>query len=326
MGIDIIKNIKSGAKDKIKGITDGATNFLGSNEQSSGSGGNAALTFPPDIRAQSDHLPLIEFTAYERNPSPGNYEGKKKPGTGFHQIYLPVQAGLSIGDTSIYNTINLEGTAAKVVQKIKEGEGDAAEKFTSFTQGIIDAIDSIKAKLTPTSAGDYEDLNSRIISNPNTNTSFEGNGIRNFEFAFKLVAKSQPEALMIQKIHETFRYFSYADLNTENSNLFLSYPCPWTIRFLDMSTGEENPYIPGIWSSYLTAVNSNFNSSANMYFTDNAPLEVDLSLTYQETRVLNRNDMLTLKDDPLRGIVDGKPSTLSPAAAAATNIENIGGD
>ena len=326
MGIDIIKNIKSGAKDKIKGITGGATNFLGSNEQSSGSGGNAALTFPPNLRAQSDHLPLIEFTAYERNPSPGNYEGKKKPGTGFHQIYLPVQSGLAIGDTSIYNTINLEGTGAKLTQQIAEGGGTAADNATSIGRGVLDNIEGIAAKITPTTAGDYKTLKARTISNPNTNTSFEGNGIRNFEFAFKLVAKSQPEALMIQQIHETFRYFSYADLNTENSNLFLSYPCPWTIRFIDMSTGEENPYIPGIWSCYLTAVNSNFNSSANMYFTDNAPLEVDLSLTYQETRVLNRNDMLTLKDDPLRGIVDGKPSTITPAAVTATNIENIGGD
>jgi hypothetical protein len=326
MGIDIIKNIKRGAKDKFKAAAGGLTNFLGSSDQSSGGGGNAGLVFPPDIRAQTDHLPLIEFTAYERNPSPGNLEGKKKPGTGFHQIYLPVQSGLAIGDSAIYNTINLEGKGAKVAQQVSEGGGGITDFLTSIGIGIRDNAKGLEGALTPTSAGDYKKLDARTISNPNTNTSFEGNGIRNFEFGFKLVAKSQPEALTIQQIHETFRYFSYADLNTEKSNLFLSYPCPWTIRFLDMSTGEENPYIPGIWSSYLTAVNSNFNSSANMYFSDNAPLEVDISLTFQETRVLNRNDMLTLKDDPLRGIINGKPSTIAPAAAAGANIENVGGD
>jgi hypothetical protein len=63
-----------------------------------------------------------------------------------------------------------------------------------------------------------------------------------------------------------------------------------------------------------------------MYFSDNAPLEVDISLSFQETRVLNRNDMLTIKDDPLRGIINGKPSTIAPAAAAGKNIENVGGD
>jgi len=36
--------------------------------------------------------------------------------------------------------------------------------------------------------------------------------------------------------------------------------------------------------------------------------------------------MLTLKDDPLRGIINGKPSTIAPAAAAGANIENVGGD
>ena len=326
MSIDIIKNIKSGAKNKLKAATSGLTNFLGSSDQGSGGGGNAALIFPPYIRAQSDHLPLIEFTAYERNPSPGNLNGKKKPGTGFHRIYLPIQSGLTIGDTSIYNTINLEGIGAKIAQQVSEGGGTATDKLSSGASGVMDAIDAIAAKFTPTSAGDYASLKSRKIANPNTNTSFEGNGIRTFDFPFKLVAKSQPEAEMIRKIHETFRYFSYADLNTESSNLFLSYPCPWTVRFVDMSTGDENPYIPGIWSSYLTAVNSNFNSSANMYFSDNAPLEVDISLSFQETRVLNRNDMLTIKDDPLRGIINGRPSTIAPAAAAGENIENVGGD
>jgi hypothetical protein len=325
MSIDIIKNIRSGVKDGFKAGKATLTNFLGSSDQSSGGGGNASIVFPPYIRSQSDHLPLIEFTAYERNPSPGNLDGKKKPGTGFHQIYLPVQSGFSIGDAASFNTINVNGAGA-VIQKVLEGEGTVKEKLSSNAKGVMDAIDTVAAKYIPGSSGDYVGLRSGKVFNPNTNTTFEGNGIRNFEFSFKLVAKSQPEALMIQQIHETFRYFSYADLNTENSNLFLSYPCPWTIRFVDMSSGEENPYIPGIWSSYLTTVNSNFNSSANMYFSDNAPLEVDISLSFQETRVLNRNDMLTLKDDPLRGIINGRPSTINPAAAAAENIENIGGD
>ena len=156
MGIDIIKNIKNGAKDKFKAATGGLTNFLGSSDQSSGGGGNAGLTFPPDIRAQTDHLPLIEFTAYERNPSPGNLEGKKKPGTGFHQIYLPVQSGLAIGDSAIYNTINLEGGGAKVAQQLGEGEGGIRAFISSLGKGIMDNADGLSAAMTPTSVGDYK--------------------------------------------------------------------------------------------------------------------------------------------------------------------------
>jgi hypothetical protein len=322
MSINIGNFVESGrniAKNAINSFTD-------SLDGSSGGGGNAFLTFPPYIRGQKDHLPLIEFTAYERNPSPGNIEGKKKPGTGFHQIYLPINSNITFNDGSAYNTINLSSIGAKTTQTITETNQSTQGLLSSMASAVSDARAAIAASFVPGGAGDYLGLRSGVISNPNTNTTFEGNIIRTFEFTFKLIAQSQQEASIIKKIHETFRYFSYADLNTENSNLFLSYPAPWTIRFIDGTTGQENQYIPGIWSCYLTTVNSTFNSSSNMYFKDNAPLEVDISLSFQETRVLNRNDLMSIKEDKLRGIINGKPSTIIPSEASTENIENVGGD
>ena len=86
----------------------------------------------------------------------------------------------------------------------------------------------------------------------------------------------------------------------------------------------ENEYLPGIWSCYLTNVGTTFNSSSNMYFSDNAPTEVDLSLTFQETRVLNRNDMMQIKKSPDRGIIEGKPSSITPAVDNPDNSETTG--
>lgn len=322
MSINIGNFVEGGrniAKNAINSFTD-------SLDGSSGGGGNAFLTFPPYIRGQKDHLPLIEFTAYERNPSPGNIEGKKKPGTGFHQIYLPINSNITFNDGSAYNTINLSSIGAKTAQTVAETNQSTQGLLSSMASALSDAKGAIGAAFVPGGVGDYIGLKSRVITNPNTNTTFEGNTIRTFEFTFKLIAQSQQEASIIKKIHETFRYFSYADLNTENSNLFLSYPAPWTIRFIDGTTGQENQYIPGIWSCYLTTVNSTFNSSSNMYFKDNAPLEVDISLSFQETRVLNRNDLMKIKEDKLRGIINGKPSTIIPSEASTENIENVGGD
>ena len=322
MSINIGNFVESG-----RNIAKNAINsFTNSLDGSSGGGGNAFLTFPPYIRGQKDHLPLIEFTAYERNPSPGNIEGKKKPGTGFHQIYLPISSNITFNDGSAYNTINLSSIGAKTTQAIAESDQSTQGLLSAMASAVSDARAAIAAAFVPGGAGDYLGLRSGVITNPNTNTTFEGNTIRTFEFAFKLIAQSQQEAIIIKKIHETFRYFSYADLNTENSNLLLSYPAPWTIRFIDGTTGQENQYIPGIWSCYLTSVNSTFNSSSNMYFKDNAPLEVDISLSFQETRVLNRNDLMSIKEDKLRGIINGKPSTIIPSEASTENIENVGGD
>jgi hypothetical protein len=301
------------------------TNLMGQSDASDGGGGNALLTYPSDLRAESNkNLPLIEFTAHERNPSPGqDAAGEKKPGTGFHTIYLPVTSSLVFSDSSNYNTINLSGAGAKIGQALLEGGRAPTDILTSMGAAVAEAKEMLAAEYIPGSIGDYIKFSSKTITNPNTNTTFEGNGIRTFSFTFKLVAKSEADSKLIQKIHQTFRYFSYADLNSENSNLFLSYPAPWTIKFKDSSM-VENEYLPGIWSCYLTSVGTTFNSSSNMYFSDNAPTEVDISLTFQETRVLNRNDMMQIKKSPDRGIIEGKPSSITPAVDNPANSETTG--
>ena len=190
MSINILNTVESGrniAKNAINSFTD-------SLDGSSGGGGNAFLTFPPYIRGQKDHLPLIEFTAYERNSSPGNIEGKKKPGTGFHQIYLPISSNITFNDGSSYNTINLSSIGAKATQAIAESDQSAQELLSSMASAVWEAKAAIAAAFVPGGVGDYLGLRSGQISNPNTNTTFEGNTIRTFEFTFKLIAQSQQEA------------------------------------------------------------------------------------------------------------------------------------
>jgi hypothetical protein len=329
MNIGNIGSTVKKAKGLVSGALSSARGVLGITDtraESDGEGGNVRIVYPSDIRGQKDHVPLIEFTAYERNPTPGQDElGVKKPGTGFHQIWLPIGSNIAFSDAASYGTANFSSNTAKAAQQLTEGGQTFKEFLSSVGKTLKDSGKYIGASSTPGALGDYAAFTQKTISNPNTNTTFEGNGIRTFSFNFKLIAKSQEDSRLIQKIHETFRYFTYADLATADANFFLSYPAPWTIRFLD-SDLKENEYIPGIWSCYLTSVNSSFNSSSNMYFTDNAPLEVDIALTFQETRVLNRNDMMQIKSSVTRGIdkVSGNASSISPPSAAAD--KNVGGD
>ena len=152
--------------------------------------------------------------------------------------------------------------------------------------------------------------------NPNTNTTFGGNTIRNFQFQFKLIARSQAESEEIRKIHNKFRAFTYADSRSNAQNLILAYPPTWTIKFLDTAK-KENKFIPKIFSCYLTGFTSTLNPTVNMFHDDGSPLEVDISLQYQETRVLTRADIDDLEAGLLgdRGIDPdtGFPTRQKPA-------------
>ena len=263
----------------------------------------SGLVYPIDLRGQSN-VNIIEFTAHEKDTS-----GVKK-----HHIFFPCPANIAINDSATYNTVDL-GTIGGVVGKALQGGdksmggiaeslmgqmGAATENFK--TSEIASAV--AQKLILPENLKAGMNLQSRTLLNPNTNTTFSGNAIRSFTFAFKMIAQSAEEAELIRKIHSKFRAFTYADSRSDAQSLLLAFPPTWTIRFLD-GNGNENKFIPKIFSCYLVSIESSFNSTTNMFHRDGAPLEVDISVSYQETRTLTRTDINDLEEGSLgsnRGI------------------------
>ena len=82
-----------------------------------------------------------------------------------------------------------------------------------------------------------------------------------------------------------------------SSSAFLKYPSVWEVDFLTGISSEGitvNKYLPAIYSSYLQNFNATFNTTAPTWYKDGAPLEVDISMTYQESRARERNDIENL--------------------------------
>ena len=276
------------------------------------------LLYPLVLRGQPN-VNIIEFKAFE-NGGPG-------PGVKQHHIWFPCPANIAINDSATYNTIDLGalggGAAAAISGALKSGSGvggmasgigdQISEAKSSFKDGELGAA---ALQMLPFSDQVFgaSKLASRVLLNPNTNTTFSGNSLRSFTFAFKMIAHSAEEAEMIRRIHSKFRKFVYADSRGNAQNMILAFPPTWTIRFLDGNL-HENKFIPKIYSCYLVSIESSFNSTTNMFHRDGAPLEVDVSMSYQETRTLTRTDIDVLEDGSVginRGI---DPETGAPSAS-----------
>lgn len=275
-----------------------------------------AIVFPADLRTTT--MPIIQFTAFERDGGSVN----------LHHLWFPCPANVTIADAATYNTIDL-GAIGSTVRNIaaagKEGQGlgDAMSKMgssitTQAKSAKASEVAAVAAQAIPfnDSIAQQAQFDQKVIMNPNTNTTFAGNTIRNFQFQFKLIARSQAESEEIRKIHNKFRAFTYADSRSNSQNLILAYPPTWTIKFLDTAK-KENKYIPKIFSCYLTGFTSTLNPTTNMFHEDGSPLEVDISLQYQETRVLTRADIDNLEAGLIgdRGIdANGFPTRQKPAS------------
>tara|TARA_B100001094_G_scaffold64217_1_gene60197 strand:+ start:89 stop:1153 length:1065 start_codon:yes stop_codon:yes gene_type:complete len=299
------------------------------------------LIYPLVLRGQPN-VNIIEFKAFENRG-----DGVKQ-----HHIWFPCPANIAINDSATYNTIDLGalgGAAAATAQDaLSSGSGVSGlaggvgsqiqEARSSFKEGEQAAA---ALQMLPFSDEVFgaSKLASRVLLNPNTNTTFSGNAIRSFTFAFKMIAHSPEEAEMIRKIHSKFRSFTYADSRSNAQSMILAFPPTWTIRFLDGNL-TENKFIPKIFSCYLVSIESSFNSTTNMFHRDGAPLEVDVSISYQETRTLTRTDIDGLEEGSLgvdRGIdsetgapaVSGNPKGIVDAdnkrqqAATAAAADNI---
>ena len=266
----------------------------------------APLIYPPDMRGDPTR-PCILFTAFERKLTGQVVQ---------HRIWLPAPPNIAFDDGADYGPTNLDFAATAAASKFtgQKSFGDLAKEIVG-TNARQKA--TISSKALPADAQAAAGLVTRQINNPNTNTTFNNNAIRDFGFSFKMVARSQDESDLIRKIQSKFRYYLYASRGGEANTVTLEYPPVWTIRFMNMDSGTENPFIPRIYTSFCTSVNTNFNSTGNVYYTDNAPLEVDLELSFQETRALNRSDIDFMMNDQLgnRGIDEnGMPRLTSDLA------------
>ena len=259
--------------------------------------------FPKELRESSGNYPfsgnypLIEFSAIIRNSS----QSKQ-----IESVFLPMPEGLIFAATGTYSSVDLGilgiGGIVPLASAVGEADtGKAMQALSDIGNNIkaqakslnVAAAATIAAYTVPTLEPYKDKINFALkqIVSPNTNTTFTGNSPRTFNFTFKLVGRFKSDSYEIRRIHNFFNKYTYA-AGGGQSNLILSYPPLWRIKFY--ADGEENEFIPKIFESYLTNFTAAFNSDSNIYRPDGAPISVDITLTFQESRMLTRDDMLDL--------------------------------
>jgi hypothetical protein len=223
-------------------------------------------------------------------------------------IYLPIPAGLTFSDSMNYSSINLGllgdigAKALSAAASSPKGSGVARKTgnaIGAMTEDVIKkagnmnaaAVASIAArKMKQDDVANVIDYATKQVVAPNTRTTFQNSNVRNFQFQFKMVGKRKEDTDAIKRICELFQNYMYP----EGTDVILKYPPTWAISFYD-GDGNDNQYIPGIYESYLKEFSTTFNSSTNIFRDDGSPLEVDITLGFEETKPLNRQEIMELR-------------------------------
>ena len=239
--------------------------------------GEQTYIFPSDLKDGADAgYPFVMFTVVDTR------------GTGKVDICLYQPPGFSVADGASYTNYDM-GTLKGGVQlanAVRKGEGVTdADLFSLALIGKDKLLNSSTIDKI-TSAGSVA---AGVATNPYTRTAYETTNIRTFSFSFKLVAQNAEESETAKKIERTFRKFLYPK---RAGSIALVYPPLFQIRFFSEGEERTNNYMPNIKPCYLTGLETTFNSTTvAMHKGTGAPVEVDISLAFQEERVLVRQDL-----------------------------------
>jgi hypothetical protein len=215
---------------------------------------------------------------------------------------LPIPVGLPMADNMSYGSTNMNQvgsmaqdaltngipTAVENAKKSANSVGDSTTKAAVLAQ-IVSKSGGIGTKTTD-AISDAVLYNKRTILNPNQKTTFSGSNTRSYSFEFKLVAQSAKESTDIRELIKRLQYNAYPVGNT----LVMKYPSEFRISILSAKSKDYNRYYSPIYNCFLMNISTVYNASGNSFYADGAPLDVSLTLGFQETKALTRNDLETM--------------------------------
>lgn len=129
-------------------------------------------------------------------------------------------------------------------------------------------------------------LRAGLAINPHLAVLFKGVGLRNFGFQYKFVARNQQESNTIRDMIKALQYHMHPDYFV--GNFAFQYPDEFKIEF----SANRKDWLYNIKRCVLTDMTVNYNGESMPIFFDDigAPVSIDISMSFQETKIHTKRD------------------------------------
>lgn len=218
-------------------------------------------------------------------------------------LYLP--QSITVADKADYGTANLGFVGAGVEAAARAVGQGSSPSITSFIDSMKGNTSKDLSKLAVTKVSEtFGDgisaavkSQARVTSNPNARALFNSVPLRSFTFSFKMIPHSREEARNIKEIVTFFRKELYPDeipLDFGNVSLSAGYKFPnrFQIKMYYGAGDQKKEVGTRLIPAYLTDLQTVYNASSMGMHYDGNFSEVDLSMTFLESRALSRKDII----------------------------------
>ena len=150
-----------------------------------------------------------------------------------------------------------------------------------IASGIESILDNKAAKVLMNRAG--------YIFNPQQQLLFEGIEFRNFQMSFTFSPVSREESKTIGDIIKTFRKYTAPEIIKESGGMFFRPPAVFDIEF--QYDGKRNVNINKLKTCVIKNIDVNYAPNGWAAHVDGSPVQSTMTLTFQETGLVDRNDI-----------------------------------
>lgn len=198
-------------------------------------------------------------------------------------LFLPNT--LSTGSSVDYGATELGGIGSAVTRQLESG----VDKIDvgGLASGMVQDLMTLSDKQVAVNA-----MSTGLVANNFSYQIFNGVPHRNFEYEFKMVAKSENESVSIRDICDSFLWYMLPARVQQGAGTtslhFYEVPCQWKIEYLKQ--GNRLEYHQQPFACFLTSVNVDYGSGGESAatYTDGAPIEVSLKLSFVEIEPIYR--------------------------------------
>lgn len=261
--------------------------------------GRGVIIFPLTLRQERSYFELIiekEVRAQVTDPTIIDI---------IQTIVLPVPVNLSEQFQMNYNSIEIgailgDADVRKAAESVVQGlanPGTADKK--ELTKNVGESVEKIKksavpyairtaAKALDAGLGAIADQINGGIPNPNLALLYQGHGFRSFQFSWKLVPRNVRESRELAELIRIIKFVMHP--GRRDGTIFLDFPYKVSPTIVINNIRKFFP----IKKSVITNFSVNFAPSSIPAFYKNeltpSPIEVDISLSLQETEIFLRGD------------------------------------
>ena len=225
-----------------------------------------------------------------------------------HIVSMFVPISVTFNDVAQYDNAGLGVVGSGAMGAMQEGSSFLGSAMAGLSQGAasifgladnsrfkeeagrIGAVRAAANPLVPEGVKNAVSIAVQRTLNPNTRALFRGVNIREFTFAFKMIAANPREALTVEKIVTHFRKNVYPETIPNDTEISLAYKFP---KAFDISFDYHGKDLrmPKLEKCFLRSVSTNFNPSQAVFHSDGRPVEIDMTLQFVERRTLHRQDV-----------------------------------